>query len=336
MSTTRHLATVARYLTPLLAVTSLAMMTASAQAAETTLTLYTSQPSSDAQQTVDAFEAANPDIDVEWVRDGTTRLMARLRSELEAGVSRPDVLLIADAVTMESLIADDLLQPYQSPERDAFDAQLYHSDGYYYGTKLITTGIVYNNRAAEAPQRWQDLTDEALKGQVTMPSPLYSGAALIHLASLTDNAALGWDYVEALAANDAEAQGGNGGVFKAVASGTKPYGVVVDFLPIREAVKGSPVTFVFPEEGSSAVTEPVAIMKGADDVEAAQRFVDFVLSESGQQLVSEMGYLPARNGIAPPAGFPAREDITLMPLDSERALNEEAAAKARFSELFGD
>ncbi|MGD9864075.1 MAG: Fe(3+) ABC transporter substrate-binding protein, partial [Pseudodonghicola sp.] len=36
-----------------------------------TLTLYTSQPNADAQQTVDAFMAANPGIEVEWVRDGT-------------------------------------------------------------------------------------------------------------------------------------------------------------------------------------------------------------------------------------------------------------------------
>ena len=48
--------------------------------AQETLVLYTSQPYSDAQQTVDAFEQAHPDIDVEWVRDGTTRLITRLRS----------------------------------------------------------------------------------------------------------------------------------------------------------------------------------------------------------------------------------------------------------------
>ncbi|MDX5433733.1 MAG: Fe(3+) ABC transporter substrate-binding protein, partial [Halomonas sp.] len=46
------------------------------------LVLYTSQPNSDAQQTVDAFQAAHPDVEVEWVRDGTTQLMTRLRSEL--------------------------------------------------------------------------------------------------------------------------------------------------------------------------------------------------------------------------------------------------------------
>ncbi|MEX2473729.1 ABC transporter substrate-binding protein, partial [Marinobacter sp.] len=124
-------------------------------------------------------------------------------------------------------------------------------------------------------------------------------------------------------------------VFNAVANGTKPYGVVVDFLPIREAAKGSPVQFVFPEEGVSAVTEPVAIMNGASNVSAAQTFVDFLLSEQGQTLVQSQGYLPASDRVAPPEGFPTRENITLMPLDASTALDEAEANKARFSELYG-
>ncbi|WP_136068359.1 ABC transporter substrate-binding protein [Modicisalibacter radicis] len=304
--------------------------------ADETLVLYTSQPNSDAQQTVDAFERAHPDIDVEWVRDGTTRLIARLRSELAAGLVKPDVLLIADTVTMESLKQDGYLQAYLSPERESYDPSLYDAEGYYYSTKLITTGIVYNTGAEFQPTRWTDLVRPELEGQVTMPSPLYSGAALVHMATLMENPDLGWSYIERLEENGAEAQGGNGGVFKAVANGSKPYGVVVDFLPIREAAKGSPVEFVFPEEGVSAVTEPVAIMKGASNPTAAQVFVDFLLSEQGQTLVQVQGYLPASDRVAPPAGFPPRDSIKLMPLDAETALEEAEANKARFSELYGN
>ncbi|MBP5979968.1 MAG: ABC transporter substrate-binding protein [Halomonas sp.] len=316
--------------------TTMAGLALSANAvADDKLVLYTSQPNSDAQQTVDAFQAAYPDIEVEWVRDGTTRLMTRLRSELAAGVSNPDVLLIADSMTMESLKQEGELQAYLSPAREAFDAELFDPEGYYYGTKLITTGIVYNTGADEQPQSWQDLLKPEYESLVTMPSPLYSGAALIHMAAISENSELGESYYDALHANRTEAQGGNGGVFNAVAAGTKPYGIVVDFLPIREAAKGSPVEFVFPEEGVSAVTEPVAIMAGAKNVDAAQKFVDFVLSQEGQQLVSEQGYLPAHPGVTPPEGFPARDTIKLMPVDIAQALEQEAALKQRFSDLFG-
>jgi hypothetical protein len=66
-----------------LAAVMLTMMSASALA-KSTLTLYTSQPNEDAQMTVNAFEKAHPDIEVKWIRDGTTKLTARL----QAGVSR--------------------------------------------------------------------------------------------------------------------------------------------------------------------------------------------------------------------------------------------------------
>lgn len=303
--------------------------------AQQTLTLYTSQPNTDAQMTVDAFTQANPDIKVDWVRDGTTQLMTRLRAEMSAGVTKPDLLLIADSVTMESLKREDLLQAYLSPERSQYDAELYDAEGYYYGTKMITTGIAYHTRASQQPTRWQDLVNEPYRNQVAMPSPLYSGAALIHLAALTDHPDLGWDYYAALNQNGVSAQGGNGGVLTAITSGTKPYGVIVDFMAIREAAKGSPIQFIFPEEGVTAVTEPVAILKDAANSEAAQRFVDFVLSEAGQQLVQAQGYLPAREDMAPPEGFPARNDIKLIPLDAAKALDEAENNKQRFSKLFG-
>ncbi|MGR3801988.1 ABC transporter substrate-binding protein [Marinibacterium profundimaris] len=300
-----------------------------------TLTLYTSQPNADAQATVDAFMAANPDVDVEWVRDGTTNLMARLQTEIAAGDPQPDVLLIADTVTLEGMAQDGHLAAYSSPEAEAYDAALYSADGYYYSTKLITTGIVYNTGAAEVPTSWADLAKPEMNGMVAMPSPLYSGAALIHLATLTGDADLGWDYYEALAANDARAEGGNGGTFKAVAAGEKPYGVLVDFMALRAKADGSPVDFVFPEEGVSYVTEPVAIMKKAEGNAAAQKFVDFLLSEEGQELVVEQGYIPARNGIDSPEGFPSRGEIKLMAFDPAKALADTETNKERFAKVFG-
>lgn len=300
-----------------------------------TLTLYTSQPNKDAQQTVDAFMAENPDITVEWVRDGTTKMMAKLQAELASGVVNPDVLLIADSVNMEALKKDDRLLPYQSPVAKNYDQSFYDADGYYHGTKLITTGIVYNNKAAEKPTAWADYSKPAYKNLIAMPSPLYSGAALINLASLTADEKLGWDYVKSLADNKAVAQGGNGGVLKAVASGQKAYGVIVDFLALRESQKGSPITFVFPEEGVSVITEPVAIMKGTKNEAAAKKFVDFLLSSKGQELASSMGYLPAKADVAAPKGFPSRDTIKFLPFDAQTALENAESNKKQFAEVFG-
>ncbi|MBB4002436.1 MAG: ABC transporter substrate-binding protein [Aurantimonas endophytica] len=319
----------------LLAAFAATMVSGTAFAQSGSLVLYTSQPNEDAQATVDAFEAKYPDVDVQWVRDGTTKVMAKLQAEFAAGAPQPDLLLIADSVTMEGLKRDDRLMPYAEADTTGYEAGLHDADGTYFSTKLITTGIVNNTRSQMTPASWQDLAKPEAKGQVTMPSPLTSGAALVHLAAITQNADLGWDYVEALAANGATAAGGNGGILKAVAGGEKAYGVIVDYLPIREAANGAPVNFVFPEEGVTAVTEPVAILKTAKNPEAAKAFVDFLLSEEGQKLAASQGYLPARDGVEGPAGFPARETIKLMPFDAAKALADEEANKQRFAEIFG-
>lgn len=300
------------------------------------LVIYTSQPNRDAQQTVDAFKAEHTGVEVEWIRDGTTKVMAKLRAEIAGGSPKPDVLLIADMVTMEGLKREGRLMAHADAPVSVYEPALYDKEKHYFSTKLITTGIVYNTKASTKPSSWKDLVGAEAKGLVAMPSPLTSGAALIHLATLTAHPELGWSYYDKLAANDVNPKGGNGGTFRAVAGGEKMYGMVVDFLPIREKAKGSPVSFVFPEEGVSAVTEPVAILSTAKNPEAAKAFVDFLLSRKGQQLAASQGYLPAHPEVTPPQGFPERSQIKLMAFDAGKALTEAESNKKRFSEVFGN
>ncbi|SNT27302.1 ABC transporter substrate-binding protein [Tropicimonas sediminicola] len=314
-----------------------ALLSTSALAADVSgkLVLYTSQPNADAQQTVDAFQAKYPEVEVEWIRDGTTKVMAKLRAEFEAGAPQPDVLLIADMVTMEGLEAEGRLMAYPEADTSAYDAALMDDEGHYFSTKLITTGIVYNTGAEMVPTSYKDLLKAEAKDKLAMPSPLTSGAATIHMAAITSNPDLGWSFYEGLADQGAIPEGGNGGTYKAVAGGEKLYGFVVDFLPIREIANGAPVQFVFPEEGVSAVTEPVAILSTAQNPDAAKAFVDFLISEEGQQLAADMGYLPAHPGVTPPEGFPALTDIKLLDFDPARALAEDQANKMKFTEIFG-
>ena len=312
--------------------------TVSAAAAEPSgeLMLYTSQPNADAQQTIDAFTAKYPDVTVSFFRDGTTKVMAKLESEFAAGSPQPDVLLIADTVTMEGLAQQDRLLAYKEADVAAYDPQLMDASGRYFSTKLITTGIVYNTAAPMQPVSYKDLLKPDAKDKITIPSPLTSGAATITMVTLTGDPSLGWDYYEGLADQGTLAQGGNGGVYKAVAGGEKLYGFVVDFLAIRSREEGAPVEFVFPEEGVSYVTEPVAILSTAKNPEAAKAFVDFLLSPEGQELAVQQGYLPAHPDVTPPDGFPPRSEIKLMSFNPAEALANDTDNKMKFEEIFGN
>ncbi len=312
----------------------LAGMAGSACAQEGKLVLYTSQPNTDAQQTIDAFKAKYPKVEVSFVRDGTPRIMAKLRTEIQAGAPQADLLLIADSVTMEGLKAEGRLLAHQGADVSAYAPGTHDAQKFWFSTKLITTGIIYNTKAGFKPESWNDLLRPEAKGNIVMPSPLNSGAALIHAASLTGTLPEGWDFYRKLKANDALAGGANGDVLRQVAGGEKLFGVIVDFLPIREKAKGAPVEFVFPKEGVSAVSEPVAILSTTKNPDAAKAFVDFLLSEEGQTLALKQGYLAAHPKVAVPAGFPARGSIRLMSFDAVKTLKDENAIRKAFSDIF--
>lgn len=303
-------------------------------AAEGKLLLYTSQPNTDAQQTIDAFRAKHPKVEVSFVRDGTPRILAKLRTEFQAGAPQPDLLLIADSVTMEGLKAEGRLMAHAGADISAYAPGLHDPAKFWFSTKLITTGIIYNTAANLKPESWLDLTRPEAKGMTVMPSPLSSGAAMIHAATLVGSLKEGWGFYKALKDNGTLAGGANGDVLRQVAGGEKLYGMIVDFMPIREKAKGAPVAFVFPKEGVSAVSEPVAILSTTKNAEAAKAFVDFLISKDGQELALKQGYLAAHPAVAVPAGFPPRADIRLMPFDAGKALADEAAIRKSFSEIF--
>ena len=321
----------------LLVLAACATMAAAGGAAAQTgkLVLYTSQPDRDAAQTVAEFRKAHPGVEVEIFRSGTVEVMGRVMAEIAGGAPKADVLLIADAVSLETLKRDGRLLAYAEAKVDGYRDGTYDKGRTYFGTKLITTGIAFNTAAKLRPASWKDLMRPELKGQIAMPSPLYSGAAAIMLSAFTARKDLGWGFFEALKSADAQAVRGNGAVLKSVASGERSYGVLVDFMAFTAKQKGSPIDFVFPAGGPPAVTEPVAILKTSANVAAAKAFVDFLLSDAGQKLAVAQGYIPAKSGIPNPAWLPAGTEIKLMPLDTGAILSTSEADKKRFSTLFG-
>ncbi|WP_372425211.1 ABC transporter substrate-binding protein [Salinarimonas chemoclinalis] len=323
-------------LRPVIAGLALASVSTLALAQSGSITVYTSQPTEQMATIVEAFNEAHPDIQVEVFRSGTTEVVNRLQAEFAAGSTPADVLLIADAVAMTQLKNDGRLAAYPDAPVEGLPSAVVDPDMTFFGTKLITTGIVYNTELVETPPTsWMDLTQPEAAGSLIMPSPLYSGAAVYHVGTMVQQPQFGWDYYETLADNGAIAGRGNGGVLEAVARGEKAYGIIVDFMPLNAAADGSPVGFVFPSEGVSAITEPVAIVEGTDNMEAARAFVAWTLSQAGQALSASQGYIPLIDGVDLPEGRPAPSQLTILEADLGEMIANDEANKRAFADLFG-
>lgn len=301
-----------------------------------TITVYTSQPQDQMTAVVEAFNKDHPEITVEIFRSGTTELMAKMAAEFAAGSTPADVVLIADAVAMTQLKADGRLMTYAEARIDGIPASVIDPDMMFFGTKLITTGIVYNTELVkEAPKSWADLTRPDVAAALIMPSPLYSGAAVIHVGTMVQQPEFGWAWYETLADNGAVAGQGNGTVIEAVARGEKAYGIIIEYMALNAGAKGSPVDFVFPEEGVSVITQPVAILKDSDAVAAAKVFVDWQLSKTAQEQSVAQGYFPIIDGVAQPEGYPDPASLKLLSADNAAMLADDKANKEAFAELYG-
>lgn len=313
-----------------------AMVCFSFSAKAETITVYTSQPQDQMAAVIKAFNADYPDIKIDLFRSGTTEIMAKLQAENIAGASPADVVLIADTIAITQLKNQGQLYAFKDAPVEGINPAFIDKDKTYFGTKLITTGIVYNtNLIKNPPEGWNDLLAPNAAKSLIMPSPLYSGAAVIHVGTMVQQPEFGWKYFETLAQNGAITGQGNGTVIEAVARGEKAYGVIIEYMALNAKAKGSPVGFVFPKEGVSAITQPVAILRHSKSLEAAKTFVRWQLSKVAQEQAAAQGYFAILEDVAPPKDYPAIKSLKILPSDSEKLLADDKKNKAKFTDIFG-
>lgn len=186
----------------------------------------------------------------------------------------------------------------------------------------------------KAPESWADLTDVEYADRLVMPNPDVSGAAAYNAAVWLDEDQLGEEWLTALAANRPVIADSNGPVSQAVATGTQPVGIVVDYLVRELAEQGSPIAVSYPSEGVPFVSQPVGIFADSENVEASEAFVDFLVSAEGQKLAVEQSYLPVRSDVGTPEGAPELDDIAILAPDLETIRSTQAGAVETFRELF--
>jgi iron(III) transport system substrate-binding protein len=309
--------------------------TKSGAAPSSVLLVYTSKPDEDIATVVDAFQKKYPEIQIEVFRSGTEEVISKIYAEREGGRILADVVLLADNVTFERLKEDKLLLAYNAPDAANLDAAYFDKDKMYYGTVAISSVIIYNTNLVKTPPGdWQDLLSPAARNNVSMASPLYSGAAAYQLGVLTRIPQFGWNFYERLKANGARVGRGNGGVITDVVSGEKAYGLVIDYMANNAKKEGNPVDFVFPASGSVVVTEPVGIMASSRNHEGAKKFVDFLLTREGAELGVGIGHIPLIRNTEPPQGLRKISDIKVLSTDVSTLYKNRETDKTQFTTLF--
>ena len=162
-----------------------------------------------------------------------------------------------------------------------------------------------------------------------------SGAAAFNTAVWLEQEDLGEQWLTALVDNDPTVLESNGPVGQAVADGTAGIGIVVDYVARELADAGSPIALNYPTDGVPYVSQPAGVFADAQNPEAAKDFIDFLVSQQGQEIAVEQSYLPVREDVGVPEGAPELADIELITPDLVRIAEIQDQAVATFNDLLG-
>jgi len=302
--------------------------------AEEKLYVYTSMKESMVGGLKTAFMKKYPDIKIDFQSAGAGKLMAKIAAERESGKILADVLWTSEVPDFYQLKENGLLLQYTPTDIKSLVNPLPDYDGSFTAARLGTLGIAYNTRhIKEPPKSWDDLKKPAYKGAFGIANPALSGTAYMSVAVISKT--FGWEFFEALRANGAKMGKGSGQVVDDTASGDLVASLAVDYITLDKIDKGATLQLVYPPE-MLVVPSPVAIFKNSPNVEAAKKFVDFLLSQEGQSIIVADGTLPVRSDVPlKHKQLPAVKDAMqrAMKIDYQAVMSEKEATIKKFTDI---
>jgi iron(III) transport system substrate-binding protein len=225
------------------------------------------------------------------------------------GRPQADLFWGGESALYDRLAAQDLLAPLGLPKAltDAIPEKLGRPkpillkdpEGFWVGTVLESTGIVYHPRLLQRlgvppPKDWDDLLDARLKGQIAQAPPTRSSSshAAYEVILQRDGEEKGWEWARRLAANTGFFAPRSRDVPAVVARGEFAVGFAVpSYFAFEDRLAGFDIRYVAPKT-AWITAGPAAVLKGARHPKAARAFIEFLLSERGQRIAVERGLFP--------------------------------------------
>ncbi len=287
---------------------------------EGALVLYIGSQSEVNNPILNAFRRKYPKIKVESLAANTNATMQRFDAENAAGRHIADVIWLTDKQS-KLLHKRGLLASYKPRNIEAYPAEMHGRDYAWSVFGLTLTSFAWNTdkvKPADAPKTWNDILNPKWRGKIAMQDVLGDGGSAIWFVTMLDimRDEPKWHaYMKQLGTQNVkfapylQAQ-------EMVVSGEADLMVAAypNFVePVK--AKGAPIEWGTPDPiiytGLS-----LNIPKTAPHPNAAKLYVDFMLSEEGQDLLAKLQLLPALSAKWP-AGYARLKTVKLYPQSHE-------------------
>ena len=262
------------------------------------LIIYTSMKESLIGGIVEGFKKQNPGIEVDYQSAGAGKLMAKIAAERQSGKILADIIWTSEVPDFYNMKKEGILEQYKTPLLKEILNPFEDYDGYFTAARLGTLGIAINtDKIKTPPTQWSDLFKPEYKKAFGIADPALSGTAYMSVALLEKQ--FGWEFFDKLHANQARIGKGSGQVVDDTASGELAASLAVDYITYDKIKKGAHIALYYPPELLIAPS-PVAIFKGSPNVDAAKKFVDYLLGKEAQTLIANEGTLSVRPDVKAP------------------------------------
>jgi ABC-type Fe3+ transport system substrate-binding protein len=248
-------------------------------------------------------EWSGDEVELEWLdQGGTSDDLRYVRSEFRRTPGGIGIDIFFGGGTSPFLVMaeEGLLQPYKLPDevlskipQQIHGVPIYDPKYRWYGTVLSGFGIMVNKMVKSYMnlpdvERWEDLGDPGLLGQVSAADPRKSGSAhmMFELILQSTGWEKGWEIITRMGGNARTFTAGSNEAVRDVSTGETAYALAIDFYAYTQmaAVGEDKIGYIVPKGCVVYNADSIAILKGAPHLDVAQKFLEFVMSEHGQKL----------------------------------------------------
>ena len=283
-------------------------------------------------------------ITVENLTMKNGEILERVKNEHEAGTVNADIWFTGGADAFISAAEAGLLTAYVSPEAESIAADMKDASGYWTGTSLTVVNWVVNTDICkelgiEVPSQWDDLLQPELKGWISMPNPASSGTGYNTVSAIlqTRGEEQGWEYLTTLIdyvpffpdrGSDPQNNVIAGEAAVGINAGTGNVGLSEDY---------DNIIVVYPADGTGWWPQPLAILDGCSNEEAAKVFVDWVLSERGlAEVAKAQNAAVVKDGVETPEGILELSSLSLFATDFKANAADRSAILEAWAEKIAE
>jgi iron(III) transport system substrate-binding protein len=319
-----------------------ALVALPAHAQKTRLTVYTALENDQLAAYKAAFEAANADIELSWVRDSTGVITARLLAEKDN--PRADMIWGLGASSVALFSTMDMLVPYAPKGLDQIKPAFRASKNppAWTGMDAWLAVICFNTveggkKNLPKPTSWADLANPVYKDSVVMPNPASSGTGYqaVYAWIQLMGEAQAWEFMDKLHQNIAVYTHSGSAPCVQAAKGERTIGIGFDMRGAKEKTAGAPIDIILAKEGAPWDMEATAIVKGTKNLEAAQKLADFAISKSAYELYGKYYAIVGYPGMNPaPPNYPPSADAAMAKIDLDKMGQDRARILAEWTKRF--